>query len=104
MLAYFSINDGSTARLVSAIDQCNASHDSENIIVLHGTYVVDRVNNDWYGPNGLPAIACNLRIYGGTIERSTTDGTPAFRLFYVSEGESGLPAGSGEGTNTAIVT
>jgi len=41
------------------------------------------VNNFWYGPDGLPAIASNLTIQGNgaTIERI---GSTPFRLFYVS--------------------
>jgi hypothetical protein len=55
-------------------------------------------DNNWYGPNGLPAIdnpkGITIEGNGSTIQRSTADGTPAFRLFYVSGGLEGeLPLG-----------
>ena len=56
-----------------------------------------REDNNWYGPNGLPAIDNNITIAGdgATIQRSTARGTPNFRLFYVSGGLAGeLPPGS----------
>src|SRR5262249_3281380 len=53
-------------------------------------------DNNWYGPNGLPAIDNDITIQGNgsTIQRSTAAGTPAFRLFYVSGGLTGeVPLG-----------
>ena len=45
-------------------------------------------DNNWYGPNGLPAIDNDITIQGNgsTIQRSAAPGTPPFRLFYVSGG------------------
>jgi hypothetical protein len=56
-------------------------------------------NYDWYGPNGLPAIDNDITINGNgsVIERGDLWGgppVPAFRLFYVSGGYSGLPLGT----------
>src|SRR5262249_44351015 len=51
---------------------------------------------NWYGPNGLPAIDNDITIQGNgsTIQRSAAPGTPPFRLFYVSGGMDGeLPLG-----------
>src|SRR5262245_46726574 len=53
-------------------------------------------DNNWYGPNGLPAIDKDITIQGNgaTFHRSTASGTPYFRLFYVSGGLPGqLPLG-----------
>jgi hypothetical protein len=55
-------------------------------------------NYDWYGPNGLPAIDNDITINGNgsVIERGDLWGgppVPAFRLFYVSGGYSGLSLG-----------
>src|SRR5262245_29288344 len=38
-------------------------------------------DNNWYGPNGLPAIDNDITIEGNgaTIQRSTASGTPSFR-------------------------
>src|SRR5262249_55049644 len=53
-------------------------------------------DNNWYGPNGLPAIDNDITIEGNgaTIERDPN--APPFRLFYVSGGLAGelTPPGS----------
>src|SRR5262249_45037372 len=56
-------------------------------------------DNNWYGPNGLPAIdnpaGITIEGNGSLIQRSAAAGTPAFRLFYASGGLPGeLPLGS----------
>ena len=57
------------------------------------TYVLTAPDNDWYGPNGLPAIASNVTINGnGAIIEAT--GASHCRIFYVSGGFDTLPAGS----------
>jgi hypothetical protein len=67
------------------------------------TITLTTIDNYWYGPNALPPIASNIFIlpttYFTTIRAvHTGDPTPttanAFRLFYVSGGLSGLPAGA----------
>src|SRR5262249_51085220 len=55
-----------------------------------------REDQNWYGPNGLPAIDNDITIQGNgsLIQRSAAPGTPSFRLFYVSGGLPGeLPLG-----------
>ena len=53
-----------------------------------------KVDNYWYGPDGLPAIAAAVTIQGnGSTVQRTALGTPDFRLFYVSGGFDGLAAG-----------
>ncbi len=47
------------------------------------TYTFTTADNNWYGPNALPAIASTITIEGNgaIIERNTA--APKFRLFYV---------------------
>lgn len=75
---------GDTASLVSEIAQANASITASTISLGTGcTYMLTAANNNWYGPNGLPAIAKDITIEGNgaTIGRSPT--APKFRLFFV---------------------
>jgi hypothetical protein len=69
-------------------------------------YTLTAVNNDWYGPNGLPPITSSITIEGNgsTIERSAAAGTPTFRLLYVAADPTNpntfnyiVPAGSSSG-------
>ena len=81
---------------INAADNSAGSGDTFEIDLQSGAvYSLTAVDNYWYGPNGLPAIASNVIIAGNgaTIERSTAGGTPDFRIFYVSGGLE-LPAGS----------
>ncbi len=83
--------------LITDINAANAAGGANTISLAPGaSYDLTTVNNDWYGPNGLPAISSNLTIngYGATLERDTGTETPDFRLFYVSGGLSGLSAGT----------
>ena len=75
---------GDPASLASAIDQANASLGPDTIELGAGCqYLLTAVNNGWYGPNGLPAIASDVTIdgHGATIARSPT--APKFRFFFV---------------------
>ena len=71
---------------MTAINDANAGGGS-NVVQLGAgcTYTLTAVNNNWYGPNGLPAIASNITIDGdgATIARSRASGTPTFRFFFV---------------------
>jgi hypothetical protein len=68
------------------------------------TYDLAQVDNNWYGPDGLPAIASIVTINGNgaVIQRDPGAATPNFRLFYVSGGLSGLAAGSLTLNNVAL--
>jgi hypothetical protein len=111
-----TINVGpTTADLISAID---AADETTGPVVLilpsHTTYMLTAPDNpstnpngkaednNWYGPNGLPAIRNDITIdgNGSIIERAAINPfngspDPNFRLFYVSGGLSSpqLPAG-----------
>ncbi len=59
-------------------------------------YSLSRVDNHWFGPDGLPPVSAAVTIAGNgaRIERASPAGTPTFRFFYVSGGLSGIPVGS----------
>jgi hypothetical protein len=77
---------GDPTSLVAAIDSANAAGGA-NVVQLGAgcTYTLTAVNNNWYGPNGLPAIASDVTIAGNgaTIARSSAPSTPPFRFFFV---------------------
>lgn len=94
-----SINVNGSCSLVNAINNANANGDTDgssgcaaggsvNILVLaaNTTYLLSTVNNNTDGPNGLPSIASTIIINGNlsTIQRSSEDDTPEFRLFHVA--------------------
>ena len=60
------------------------------------TYTLTRVDDFWFGPDGLPPVSAPVTIagHGARIVRAGTAGTPPFRFLYVSGGLSGIPAGS----------
>lgn len=66
------------------------------VLAPAATYTLGKVDDYWFGPDGLPPISDTVTIDGdgSTIERSSASGTPAFRFLYVSGGLSGIPAGS----------
>ena len=79
--------------LKAAIMEANALAGTDTInLAPGGTYTLTAVDNTWYygGPTGLPWITSVIIINGGgaTIQRSSTAGTPDFRIFYI-----GGPAG-----------
>jgi hypothetical protein len=70
--------------LVTEIGQANSVSGTNTIELGAGCiYDLRTVNNNWYGPNGLPAISSSLTIdgNGATIARDST--APNFRLLYV---------------------
>ena len=83
---------GDASALISAITTANTNNQADTILLTYGcTYTLTAVNNNTFGPNGLPAIlndgpSHGLTIIGNgaTIARSGETGTPDFRLFYVS--------------------
>ncbi len=77
---------GDSSSLVAAINNANAAGGSNTVQLGAGcTYTLTAVDNHWYGPDGLPAIASDVTIdgNGATIERSSASGTPSFRLLFV---------------------
>ena len=84
---------GDVPSLIAAIGSANSSPGPDTVALGPGcTYTLTAVNNNWYGPNGLPPIASDITIEGNgsTIARSAT--APRFRLFFV--GADPLSAGT----------
>ncbi|NOT61492.1 MAG: hypothetical protein HOP19_14840, partial [Acidobacteria bacterium] len=107
MFASITVNDNGTAvandgkcTLIEAIiaantdtasggmsGECSAGGGADTIdLPANATISLTAAHNNFYGPNGLPAITSVITINGNgtTIERGT--GAPNFRLFYVSGG------------------
>ncbi len=65
---------GNAASLVAAIDSANANGAAADAVALGPgcVYTLTAVENYWYGPNGLPAIASDITIQGNgaTIARA----------------------------------
>ena len=75
---------GDPDSLVSAIDQANASLGPDTVELGAGClYLLTDVNNNWYGPNGLPAISSNVTIEGNGATIARASSAPKFRLFFV---------------------
>src|SRR5690606_20971959 len=89
-----SLDADSICSLIDAIQVANGATDSDcgtgdagsDVIVLGNATYTLKAN---YGNGtGLPIITSSISIEGNgaTIERSSTGGTPQFRLFWVSTG------------------
>jgi Divergent InlB B-repeat domain len=75
---------GNASALVSDMALANAVGGSNTINLSAGCiYDLKAVDNNWYGPNGLPPVANRLTIegHGATIARDPT--AAPFRLFYI---------------------
>src|SRR5580704_4011000 len=54
-----------TAELITDINNANSAGGSSRIVLSPGgTYDFTAANNDWYGPDALPAITSGLEIDG----------------------------------------
>jgi hypothetical protein len=83
------------ADLIAAIDKADLTGGPVVLeLAAKTTYTLTAPDNNWYGPNGLPAIGTNITIQGNGATIARAGGAPAFRLFYVSGGMPGeLPLG-----------
>jgi|GEM_PF-776213 len=83
-----TVGAGDTSGLITAIDTANSNDTptpTADVICLNGaTFTFTTANNEL----ALPAISSKITIIGagGIIERSSTAGTPNFRLFRVASG------------------
>ena len=94
--ATFNIANGDIAGLVAAINASNGNGQDDTInLATGGTYTLTTVNNTTEGATGLPVIDIDLNFStglrsltingnGATVERSTTSGTPEFRILHIS--------------------
>jgi hypothetical protein len=85
--ADFTCGSGSTVCLIAAIQASNANGEDNAIFLEAGEYILDAVNNDTDGPNGLPSITGRMSIrgpdgVGSTIQRNMD--SPGFRIFHVA--------------------
>ncbi len=79
--------DCNVTELINAINAANANRGADTIgLAADCTYMLISANNNTDGPNGLPSITSEIIINGNgaTIERSSADGTPQFRIFHVA--------------------
>jgi hypothetical protein len=84
--ATFDIPNGDVSILIEAINTSNSNDEPDTInLANNGSYVLTQINNVTDGTNGLPSITGGLTINGNgaTIERSSADGTPPFRIIHV---------------------
>lgn len=86
---FASFTASSVAELIADMNAANATPGQNTITLAPGTtFTLGAVNNQAYGATGLPAVAAgnDLTIQGGggTVQRSSGKGTPAFRLFAVA--------------------
>ncbi len=98
---------GDSSSLIAAVAGANIAGGVNIVQLGRGcAYTLTAVNNNWYGPNGLPPITSSITIEGNgsMIERSAAAGTPTFRLFYVAADPTNpntfnyvVPAGSSSG-------
>ena len=85
------IADGDVQALIAAIERandedCNPGQDVLNL-AADGTYTLTSTYDGLDGPNGLPSVASDIVINGNnaTIERSTDEATPNFRVLRVAK-------------------
>jgi predicted outer membrane repeat protein len=88
--AIFNIADGDVSGLKNAINISNANSEDDTIeLATTGSYLLINIDN---GINGLPSVGADggkkLTIHGNgaTIQRSTDDGTPSFRILFINTG------------------
>ncbi len=75
------------AALVSAVNAANTAGGGNIVLAANCTYTVAAANSsDTDGPDALPIITTTITLTGDndTITRSTTPGTPAFRIAKVA--------------------
>ena len=69
--AVFNVGPNDVATLLHDMITANGNGESNTINLSAGTYNLLAVNNNWYGPNALPAISSNLTIngHGAVLQR-----------------------------------
>jgi hypothetical protein len=88
-----------TPELIAAINAANAANTPTTITLVAGqVYDLTTVDNFWFGPTALPPISAGpsnpitIEGNGAVLQRDPT--APSMRIFYVSGGFDGLPAGA----------
>ena len=95
--AMYNANDGAQTHA-----DCAGMMGIPTISLVKSTYTITDVDNYWYGPNGLPAIATKMTIEGNgaTIERDTTALPTRARFFFVGSHDATAFYSPGPGTLT----
>jgi hypothetical protein len=81
------VNAGTVTELIDALEAANAPGAGPVVInLMANEYVLDAVDNNTNGPNGLPSIQGDVTIVGSgaVIQRSDEDGTADFRIVHVA--------------------
>jgi fibronectin-binding autotransporter adhesin len=93
--ATVNIADFDVFALRNAIATASSNNEDDTInLASSGTYTIPNVDNTTNGPNGLPVVAADgghtltINGNGATIWRSTSNGTPNFRILYLGIGAS----------------
>src|SRR4051794_32685730 len=75
---------GPFVSLRDALNAANNTPGADTVVLAKTTYTFNQVDNNWYGPTGLPPIASPITIEGNgaTLQRSGANGIAPFRLFY----------------------
>lgn len=82
----FDIAPGDVSGLISAMYEANGNGVPDTInLAPNSTYTLTQSVDQTYGGNGLPSIVSEITINGNnaTIERSSAEGTPSFRILLV---------------------
>src|SRR4051812_44845283 len=86
--ATFNVAPGDTAGLVAAFNAANdeLNHFGPDTIVLApgSTYTLSAVNNSWFGPNALPAVASDITVVGQGARLVRPANAAPFRFLFVS--------------------
>jgi len=75
--------------LISAINSANSNSEADTINLTGSIYELSAIDNSSFGPSGLPIISAGggqltINGNGAILRRSTVDGTPLFRILYLS--------------------
>ncbi len=95
--ATFNIGNGDIGALRAAIAAANSNNQDDTInLATNGGYYIPDVDNNTGGANGLPVIdrdaasgpghSLTINGNGATVARSFANGTPDFRILYISNG------------------
>src|SRR5580704_5887940 len=79
LLSIVPLTPATSSELIADINTANSVGGSNTITLTQGaTYDFTAADNDWYGPDALPAITSNITIAGNgaTIQRDSAGGTP----------------------------
>ena len=86
--AVFNISSGDVTGLIAAINTANQNGQENTINLEPGTYTLTTINNEDFGPSGLPSIIGEININGGNakatiIERD--ENAPGFRIIHIED-------------------